>query len=60
VSGYWSPSKAGEPKLGLEHPRTINSLRERVNLFESWVKPDEAAKWRSKLAKVTIPGMPAG
>jgi len=35
-------------QFGPEHPHTIESLRELVNLYESWPKPDEAAKWRAK------------
>ena len=40
-----------EAKLGPEHPHTVESLRELVNLYESWGKPDEAAKWRTPLAE---------
>ena len=36
-------------KLGPDHPHTIDSLRELVNLYESWPKPNEAEKWRAKL-----------
>lgn len=38
-----------EIKLGPGHRHTIDSLRELVDLYESWGKPDEAAKWRAKL-----------
>jgi len=38
-----------EAKLGPDHPHTLDSLRGLVNLYESWPKPDEAAKWRPKL-----------
>ena len=39
-------------KLGPDHPHTVESLRELVNLYESWNKPDEAAKWRAKLLRL--------
>ena len=35
--------------LGPAHPHTLNSLRELVHLYESRNKPDEAAKWRTRL-----------
>ena len=38
-----------ETKLGPDHPRTIDSLNQLINLYESWPKPDEAATWRAKL-----------
>jgi hypothetical protein len=38
-----------ETKLGPEHPDTVDSLRELVRLYESWDKPDEAAKYRAML-----------
>jgi len=41
--------KGRETKLGPEHPQTVDTLRELVNLYESWGKPDEAAKWRAKV-----------
>jgi hypothetical protein len=40
-----------ETKFGPEHPHTIESLKQLVTLYESWPKPDEAAKWRAKLAE---------
>ncbi len=40
-----------ETKLGPEHPHTVDSLNQLVDLYESWNKPDEAAKWRAKLAR---------
>jgi serine/threonine protein kinase/Flp pilus assembly protein TadD len=39
-----------ETKLGPKHPHTIESLRQLVTLYESWLKPDEAAEWRAELA----------
>jgi serine/threonine protein kinase/tetratricopeptide (TPR) repeat protein len=38
-----------EAKLGPAHPHTLDSLKQLVSLYESWPKPDEAAKWRAKL-----------
>jgi len=40
-----------ETKLGPEHRHTIESLNELVTLYESWNKPDEAAKWRARLPR---------
>ncbi len=40
-----------EATLGPKHPHTIESLRELVTLCESWGKPNDAAKWRSKLTQ---------
>jgi len=45
-----------EAKLGPDHPHTLDSLRELVNLYESWPKPDEAAKWRTKRPGRAAPG----
>jgi len=42
-----------ETKLGPEHPHTIESLNQLVNLRKSWPTPDEAAKWRTKLGEMT-------
>jgi tetratricopeptide repeat protein len=41
--------KSHEAKLGPDHPYTIDSLKQLVSLYESWDKPEEAAKWRAKL-----------
>ncbi|UCD49548.1 MAG: hypothetical protein JSW27_18695, partial [Phycisphaerales bacterium] len=38
-----------ETKLGPEHPHTIESVRELVDLYDSWNKAEEAKKWRAKL-----------
>ena len=40
-----------ETKLGPHHPRTLESAKQLVTLYESRPKPDEAAKWRAKLAE---------
>jgi len=40
-----------ETTLGPQHPHTVDSLKQLVILYESWDKPDEAAKWRSELAR---------
>ncbi|OHB67705.1 MAG: hypothetical protein A2Y76_02205 [Planctomycetes bacterium RBG_13_60_9] len=42
-------------RLGLRLPRTIESLRGLVRLYESWPKPDEAAKWRAQLPHESTP-----
>ena len=41
-----------EAKLGSTHPHSLESLKQLVNLYESWNKPDEAAQWRAKLPQV--------
>lgn len=43
-------------KLGPEHPHTLDSLKQLVTLYESWNKPDEAAKWRAKLVQTGVTG----
>jgi serine/threonine protein kinase/tetratricopeptide (TPR) repeat protein len=41
-------------RLGLRLPRTLESTRGLACLYESWPKPDEAAKWRAKLAETKV------
>ena len=36
-------------RLGLKHQDTLESLKQLVTLYEAWLKPEEAAKWRAKL-----------
>jgi len=38
-----------EAKLGPKHADTIESLKQLVNLYESWNKPEKASEWRVKL-----------
>ena len=38
-----------ETKLGPHPPRTLESVKQLVSLYESWNKPDEAARRRAKL-----------
>jgi hypothetical protein len=38
-------------KLGDTHPHTKESLNILIQLYEAWNKPDEAKKWRTKLAQ---------
>ena len=45
----YSSGHGRETKLGPKHPRTLDSLNQLVHLYDSWDKPDEAAKWRAKL-----------
>ena len=37
-------------KLGDEHPHTQESLKNLIELYEAWDKPDEVEKWRRKLS----------
>lgn len=37
--------------LGEEHPDTLDSLNNLIELYEAWDKPKEADKWRAKLTK---------
>jgi len=48
----YSTGRGRTTKRGPEHPHTLDSLREIVNLYEPWNKPDEAAQWRAKLPQV--------
>ncbi len=41
-------------RLGLRLPRTVESLRGLVHLYDSWPKPDEAAKWRVRLSPYEV------
>jgi hypothetical protein len=41
-----TPSRAGP-----ERHQTIESLRELVSLYESWNKPEQAAKWRGRVPR---------
>jgi hypothetical protein len=36
-------------KLGNTHPHTLESLKNLINLYEAWEKPDKAEEWRAKL-----------
>jgi len=38
-------------KLSPEHPHTLDSPKQLVSLYESWGRPDEAEKWRSRLVQ---------
>ncbi|MHC4752266.1 MAG: tetratricopeptide repeat protein, partial [Planctomycetota bacterium] len=36
-------------KLGDEHPHTIESLNNLIELYKVWNKPEQAEQWRAKL-----------
>jgi tetratricopeptide (TPR) repeat protein len=36
-------------KLGPEHPHTLESLNNLIELYEAWEKPERAEEWRAKL-----------
>ena len=36
-------------KLGDEHPHALESIRNVIDLYEAWDKPDKAEEWRAKL-----------
>jgi hypothetical protein len=38
-------------KLGDTHPHTIESIKNLIELYEAWNKPEKAEEWRSKLPK---------
>jgi len=38
-------------KLGDEHPHTLESLNNLIELYEAWGKPEKANEWRAKLPK---------
>ena len=35
--------------LGEEHPDTLGSLNNLIELYEAWGKPEKAEEWRAKL-----------
>ena len=37
--------------FGETHPGTTASIKQLINLYEGWNKPEEAAKWKAKLPK---------
>jgi tetratricopeptide (TPR) repeat protein len=37
--------------LGEEHPDTLDSLNNLIELYEAWGKPEKAKQWRAKLPK---------
>jgi hypothetical protein len=39
-------------KLGDNHPRTLKSLKNLIDLYEAWAKPEQVAQWRAKLPQV--------
>ena len=36
-------------ELGPEHPHTLDSLKNLIDLYEAWGKPEKAEEWRAKL-----------
>jgi len=36
-------------KLGATHPHTQYSIRNLIELYEAWNKPEKAEEWRAKL-----------
>jgi len=36
-------------KLGDQHPHTIESIKNLIDLYEAWNKPEKAEMWHSKL-----------
>jgi hypothetical protein len=39
-------------KLGDQHPHTIESLNNLINLYEAWNKPEKANELRTKLEQI--------
>jgi tetratricopeptide (TPR) repeat protein len=39
-------------KLGDTHPYTLESLKNFIDLYEAWNKPEKAEEWRGKLAQI--------
>jgi len=37
-------------KLGQQHPDTFDSVRNLIELYEAWGKPQKAEQWRAKLS----------
>jgi len=38
-------------KLGDEHPHTLKSWQNLIELYEAWDKPEKAEEWRAKLPR---------
>jgi hypothetical protein len=41
-------------KLGEKHPHTLESIKNLVDLYESWDKPEQAEQWRAKLPREQV------
>ena len=52
----WNDETLAQPSGCADHPHTLDSLRELVRLYESWERPDEAAKWQAKLLQKEVVG----
>ncbi len=40
-------------KLGDEHPQTLESIKNLIELYGAWDKPDEVEKWQEKLSALS-------
>jgi len=38
-------------KLGDNHPHTLKSWNNLIDLYEAWDKPEKAEEWQAKLAR---------
>jgi hypothetical protein len=38
-----------EDRLGDTHPHSLESLKNPIDLYEAWNKPEKAEEWRAKL-----------
>ena len=43
--------EARRRKLGDEHPDTLESINNLIELYEAWGKPEKAEEWRAKLPR---------
>ena len=50
------PCDNGTRLLASQAIHTIESLEQLVSLYDSWPKPDEAAKWRAKRVQTGVTG----
>jgi hypothetical protein len=52
------PKSEGSPKNKLvdEHTHTKESLKNLIDLYEAWNKPEEVEKWRAKLPQTETAG----
>ena len=50
-SGFFPPNELLDCclKLGDNHPHTLESLKNLIDLYEAWGKPEKAEEWRAKL-----------
>ena len=46
---YSKPLKVNSLKFGYEHPHTLESCLNLIDLYGTWGKPEKAEQWRARL-----------